>query len=280
MPRKDLLQYRRIVGDVRVFLHSNAKRPYAEEDMDETTVMRELVESNRTDNDGTDALQIYANLVNLYYVVRSRHARVTSIPNSQSSAVSKQQRKIGSENREKRSPKLPKDGLTAQKGFHNLSVLFITLYGRGSYNYLITPNAEMRIHMRISLDEILKIQESPGGAAKAVLEAPDCWRIQEFFDFYCAAARKIGLRFDDVARQFETEFSVDPLKNRQHDGLERSAWESEIAMEYRRLKTKILKMTAALYPKLVKVDDQGEPIWDGEKHGRYAMVVTRTDQGY
>ena len=248
--------------------------------MDETTVMRELVETNRADSDGTDALQIYANLVNLYCVVRSRHARVTSTPKSQSSAVPKPQRKVGPENREKSSPKLPKDGLTAQKGVHSLLVSFVTLYGRGSYDYLITPNAEMRIHMRISLDEILKIQESPGGAAKAVLEAPDCWRIQEFFDFYCAAARKIGLRFDDVARQFETEFGVNPLKNRLPDGLECSAWESEIAMEYRRLKTKILKMTAALYLKLVKMDDKGEPIWDEEKHGRYAMAVTRTDKGY
>ena len=84
--------------------------------------------------------------------------------------------------------------------------------------------------------------------------------------------------FDDVARQFEAEFGVDPLKNRQPDGPERSAWESEIAVEYRRLKTKILKMTAALYPNLVKVDEKREPIWDEEKHGRYAMVVTRTDK--
>ena len=54
--------------------------------------------------------------------------------------------------------------------------------------------------------------------------------------------------------------------------------DEEIVIEYRRLKTKIPKMTATLYPKLVKVDEKGEPNWDEETHGRYAMVVTRTDK--
>lgn len=100
---------------------------------------------------------------------------------------------------------IPVDALAAQERYKDDSRRHFKLYGRGEYDYGVTPNSDMGILIELCHKRLLK-QGAPGpydgATAQAIAESQE---LQLIYNYYWAAAQKVGLTKEDVGRQLQAE---------------------------------------------------------------------------
>ncbi|KAK0200700.1 hypothetical protein DFS33DRAFT_1490081 [Desarmillaria ectypa] len=146
-------------------------------------------------------------------------------------------------------PVLPANPLAAQLRFHRKSTRFFVLYGRGEYDYAVTPNSTIGIILSVRVILVLN-EESPSLhrayqtflcrlfkflKRKRMPLSMDQQRalnetrgVQTIFEYYEASGEKAGIPVSDVGRQFEAEYGSNPLRWRtkeQNDPAWRKAYD-------------------------------------------------------
>jgi hypothetical protein len=100
------------------------------------------------------------------------------------------------------------------------------------------------------------------------------------FRFYWAAAQKTGgaVIREDVGRQLEAEYGVNPLrywKDPSPAEVEaRKAAHKKGALEVKR---ELLKTTEGRTN--IKTNARGEPLWDDDVHGEFVVLVVKINKG-
>ncbi|KAF9023652.1 hypothetical protein BDZ89DRAFT_1069664 [Hymenopellis radicata] len=177
-------------------------------------------------------------------------------------------------------PSLPNDALAAQLQFFEDSTRVFILYGRGKFNYAATPNASVGIMLALCRNrmlEFLKIHPSPSTLNKNPF-------VHTLFEYYEAAGIKAGLPAEDVGRQFEAEWGVNPLEFRTEEekSLQYRAFYNEWKEERHKLAT--IRMNTSLFyssstqPETFKLDENGFVAYDVRVNGRFALIITKVDK--
>ncbi|KAK0457014.1 uncharacterized protein EV420DRAFT_1480889 [Desarmillaria tabescens] len=180
-------------------------------------------------------------------------------------------------------PALPRDALGAQLRFYenHKHQLFI-LYGRGEYDYAVGHNTQMAmLHsiVQLRIFELLEGKSRPLSEEDQI--TMNSWSgVQTFFEFYEAAGKKAGLPANDVGRQFEAEYGVNPLVRRtpeQNDPMWRTAYDRAKESIHKKYTLPVLRQLSQ-HPKTrgtVPLDSNGEPIYDPKVYGRFAFIITK-----
>ncbi|KAL8638163.1 MAG: hypothetical protein Q9226_009024 [Calogaya cf. arnoldii] len=177
---------------------------------------------------------------------------------------------------------------TMVKYYEDSTRCFI-LYGRGKYDYGITPNPDQQLKLdglirdmslcilidmqqsnQNPLDQIWLKSSSKGAFGRSRL------LIQDFFELYLAGTRKEGLDTNDVFQQFEaTKWSPFLQSNNPAKCATR---EAKRKIAHKKGKPKMLRLIARTAPGMVEVDSSGEPVWKDEKYGEFVVIATRIDK--
>ncbi|THV03891.1 hypothetical protein K435DRAFT_774744 [Dendrothele bispora CBS 962.96] len=172
-------------------------------------------------------------------------------------------------------PTLPADPYAAQMDYAQNSRRTIILYGRGKWNYGVTPNVDMGLYIKITHDRIAKdLRENKPRTPEEKLKFACYPGIMTLWELYEVAARKAAISRVDIGKQFEAEFGVDMslyLPDRQNssksdENLELRNWENRRREVWREGKLPILRVMNIERP------------WEDHVHGQFALIVTRLDK--
>jgi hypothetical protein len=75
-----------------------------------------------------------------------------------------------------------------------------------------------------------------------------------------------------------SRYETDPRMTEDKDAAKAEAATRAKAEEYKIEKIKILREQAKVDPESVTLDSNGDPVYDEEKHGQYAVTVKKLDQ--
>ncbi|KAF2134011.1 hypothetical protein P153DRAFT_427887 [Dothidotthia symphoricarpi CBS 119687] len=172
----------------------------------------------------------------------------------------------------------PEDALAAQQRYKDESIRCFKLYGRGEYDYGVTPNADQSMLVGICHIRLCKLG-APGPyqntTPEAVAKSPE---MQTLWDYYWSAAQKVHLTKEDIGRQLEAEYGVNPgpyIPTLSKEELtRRKAIFKKNSMD---LKRAMLK--SAEGRKVIPVDDDGEPLWDDAVNGQFVVLVDKINKG-
>jgi len=176
-------------------------------------------------------------------------------------------------------PALPANALAAQHRYKDESTRLFRLYGRGEYDFGVSPNADQQIKIDIMHERLLKAG-CPGPFepdSKAFVGS--AWPLQNMYEFYWAAAQKTSgaVTREDVGRQLEAEYGVNPLPYLKEKSAaeieEQKAVYKEAALK---MKRELLKTEARPY---IKTDARGEPLWDESIDGEFVVLVVKINKG-
>ncbi|KAI1608819.1 hypothetical protein EDD36DRAFT_94440 [Exophiala viscosa] len=177
-------------------------------------------------------------------------------------------------------PALPANALAAQQKYKDESTRLFRLYGRGKYDFGVSPNSDQQIKIDIMHQRLLDAG-CPGPfdpASKAALG--NAWPLQDMYEFYWAAAQKTGgaVTREDVGRQLEAEYGVSPLPYLKEQSL------AEIEARKAKFKEAALKLKRELLrtPEgrtYIKTNARGEPLWDESIHGEFVVLVVKINKG-
>ncbi|KIV83578.1 hypothetical protein PV11_05594 [Exophiala sideris] len=177
-------------------------------------------------------------------------------------------------------PALPANALAAQQKYKDESIRIFRLYGRGEYDFGVSPNADQQIKIDIMHQRLLDAG-CPGPfdpATKAALG--NAWPLQNMFEFYWAAAQKTGgaVTREDVGRQLEAEYGVNPspyLKEKSPAEIE--AQKAQCKEASLKLKRELLRTPEGRT--YVKTNARGEPLWDESINGEFVVLVVKINKG-
>ncbi|KXG46317.1 uncharacterized protein PGRI_051730 [Penicillium griseofulvum] len=171
----------------------------------------------------------------------------------------------------------PQDALAVQQKYKDESIRCFKIYSRGPYDFGVSPNSDMAIRVDIAHNRV-KNAGRPKTEGDRITMATS-WPMRCLFDYNWAAAEIAGVSKEDIGRQLEAEYGVNPVPF-----LPPAPTLAEI-MD-RKIKFKIASMEKLRqmlkHPeirKLIPVDARGEPIWDEAKHGEFCVLVVKIDKG-
>lgn len=177
-------------------------------------------------------------------------------------------------------PALPKDAFAALQTYRKDSTRVFRLYGRGEHDFGVSPNSEQQIRIDVIHERMMKAGSPGPFDAEAKKIIGEGWPMQDLLSHYLAAAKETSgeVTTEDVGRQLEAEYGVDPLLYRQEDGAE--YWEQRRRVyKENSMKLKREALKQAVGRQYIKVDGRGEPIWDEEMNGEFAELVVRINKG-
>ncbi|KAF7196030.1 hypothetical protein HII31_02656 [Pseudocercospora fuligena] len=173
---------------------------------------------------------------------------------------------------------IPKNALAVQTKYREKSTRTFKIYGRGEYNYGVTLNADMAILFDVSYNRIKKV--APVWHPDDQKKLADVPVLQTIWDYYVAAANKVGLRKEEIGAQFEMEYGVPwtLMRKAKPDwtGPEAEALKAEFKEQGLKFKQTLLEHPDA--KKYIPTDDNGEIIWNEEKNGQFAVMVHKIDK--
>ncbi|KAK0483036.1 hypothetical protein EDD18DRAFT_1200689 [Armillaria luteobubalina] len=184
-------------------------------------------------------------------------------------------------------PILPANPLAAQIRFHKESTRFFILYGRGEYDYAVTPNSSIGIILSIFQKRVLGFLEGKRRPLSVDQQRAlnENGGVQTMFEYYEAAGKMAGILASDVGRQFEAEYGLNPLRwrtNEQNDPAWRKAYEGAKEAIHKKNTMPILKALSesqvvprGMFP---AVDKRGNPIYDPKINGRFALIITKVSK--
>ncbi|KAI4869399.1 hypothetical protein F4820DRAFT_407288 [Hypoxylon rubiginosum] len=174
---------------------------------------------------------------------------------------------------------IPDDALAAQHRYMEGSKQAFRIYGRGKYNYGVSLNIDMTIHINIAHKRLRKAGRPVSDADKREWAAG--WSLRCVWDYYVAAAAKAGVAKEDVGRQLEAEYGVPwtymPTPGPELTGPEAEAAKARFKETSLELKRKMRKTEEGR--RLIPVDRHGNIIWDEEKNGQFVVIVVKIDKG-
>ena len=177
-------------------------------------------------------------------------------------------------------PQLPPNALEAQQKYKDESTRMFRLYGRGDYDFGVSPNADQQIKIDIMHERLLKAG-SPGPFDQSSKDfLGSAWPLQEMYNSYWAAAQKTkgAVTKEDVGRQLEAEYGVNPLPYVKEPTAELVERRGAIYKEGM-MKIKQLMLEKAEVRQYIKVDGRGIPIWDEAVNGEFTMLVVKINKG-
>ena len=173
---------------------------------------------------------------------------------------------------------IPEDALAAQRAYHENSIRHFKIYGRGEYNYGVTPNADQGVLIDLARSRLSKIQRPQSEQAKRSIADSQFLRI--IWDFYVAAAAIAGVPKTDVGLQIEAEYGVPwtylPTPATEETGPKAAHRKALFKQKSLQMKRAMLKHPEG--KKYIPVDNRGEPIWNEAKNGQFALIVVRIDK--
>ncbi|KPI35966.1 uncharacterized protein AB675_10467 [Cyphellophora attinorum] len=174
---------------------------------------------------------------------------------------------------------LPKDALAAQQAYKDTSTRLFRLYGRGEHDYGCSPNSDQQIRIDIMHKRLLDVG-CPGPFHDDDKEiVGSAMPLQEMLKFYYAAGKQVGLTKEDVARQLEAEYGVNPLPYEVVESEETRKERQEVyAKNLGEGKKKIL-LRAPEARKYIQLDAKGEPVFDEKVHGEFTVLVVKIKKG-
>ncbi|KAK0216336.1 hypothetical protein IW262DRAFT_1399723 [Armillaria fumosa] len=183
-------------------------------------------------------------------------------------------------------PVLPANPLAAQLRFHKESTRFFILYGRGEYDYAVTPNSNVGIILSTFQGRILGFLEGKRRPLSVDQQRAlnENGGVQAMFEYYEAAGKMSGIPAGDVGRQFEAEYGFNPLRwrtNEQNDPAWRKAYEGAKEAIHKKNTIPIFKALcqSQVVPRgIFPVDKRGNPIYDPKINGRFALIITKVSK--
>ncbi|KAK1216604.1 hypothetical protein PQX77_020724 [Marasmius sp. AFHP31] len=181
-------------------------------------------------------------------------------------------------------PVIPSNAIAAQLKYRKESTRQLIIYGRGRYNFGITPNAHDGIHYTTIFNRFAKnlpyrvVEEEQ----RKIADTP---AIRVIWEFYEQSALRAGVSREDVARQFEAEWGVNmheyvPPRLSKDPVIQRAIefWERERALLYRKCHYPTLEAIRSSGQGNIPVDHRGRVIWDEKKNGIFSLIVTKIDK--
>jgi hypothetical protein len=176
-------------------------------------------------------------------------------------------------------PVLPENALAVQEWYKDNSTRCFKIYGRGEYDFGVTLNSDMAITIDICHQRLAKLSKK--GWNDQALKAN--WpHVERIWDFYCAAGRIAGVSKDDLGRQMEAEYSINPVPIVDSDSGPTAKMKEERRRAFKEQSLKLKKVILSTNPdaaKYIKVDARGEPIWDDRINGEFTVIVVKIDKG-
>ncbi|KAK7469351.1 hypothetical protein VKT23_003830 [Stygiomarasmius scandens] len=170
---------------------------------------------------------------------------------------------------------LPDDPYAAQMNYAKGSRRMVILYGRGKWNYGVSPNADVSFYIQIAHSRIEeRLSQGPLSTLEEKLQFARTPAVLTLWEVYEVAARKAGISRADVGRQFEAEFGVDmsrylPSRQECSDPEMKSRledWENRRRSSWREGKQPLMEAM-----------NVGRP-WDDNVHGQFALLVTKINR--
>ncbi|KAF7331320.1 hypothetical protein MKEN_00009400 [Mycena kentingensis (nom. inval.)] len=106
-------------------------------------------------------------------------------------------------------PSLPADALSAQQAYKAADRRCFKLYGRAEHDFGVTPNSDMGVLIAMLHARLVKAGRPQTKAEKAALAQSRPMLL--LWAFYYAAASVAGIPKEDLGRQLEAEYGVNPL---------------------------------------------------------------------
>ena len=171
----------------------------------------------------------------------------------------------------------PQDALRAQQRYKDESKRCFKIYGRGKYDFGVSPNSDMAIMIDICHSRLVEAGRLQLPRDAAIIG--QLWPLHCLFNYYWAAAQKAGVSKEDVGRQLEAEYGVNPIPFLPPPPTQAEADARKASFKEKSLgvKRELLKNSEAR--PYIPVDARGEPVWDEEKNGEFVVIVVRTDKG-
>ncbi|KXT00968.1 hypothetical protein AC578_8207 [Pseudocercospora eumusae] len=173
---------------------------------------------------------------------------------------------------------IPKNALAVQTKYREQSTRTFKIYGRGEYNYGVTLNADMAILFDVSYNRVKKV--APVWHPDDQKKLANVPALQIIWDYYVAAANKVGLRKEEIGAQFEMEYGVPwtlmPKAKPEWTGPQAEALKAKFKEQGLKFKKTLLEHPDA--KKYIPTDENGEIIWDEAKNGQFAVMVHKIDK--
>lgn len=173
---------------------------------------------------------------------------------------------------------LPDDAFAAQQQYKDNSTRCFKLYGRGKYNYGITPNSDMAVMIDIAHNR-LRDHGRPSSVMEK-MQIGGSWPLKTLWDYYWAAAQMTGeLSKEDIGRQLEAEYGVNPIPCLPPPPTMEEEAQQKAEFKEKSLATKREMLKHAETRKYIPTGPKGEPVWDEKKMGQFALLVVKIDKG-
>ncbi|KAJ8082142.1 hypothetical protein PM082_007989 [Marasmius tenuissimus] len=181
-------------------------------------------------------------------------------------------------------PEIPRNAIAAQLKYRKESTRQLIIYGRGRYNFGITPNSQDGIHYAAIFNKYSKnlpynvVEEDQ----RKIADAPD---IRMIWEFYEQSALCAGVSREDVGKQFEAEWGVNmhecaPPRLSKDPETRRliELWERKRASLYKECRYPVLEGIRSAGMMDFPVDRRGRIVWDEKKFGIFRLIVTKIDK--
>ncbi|KAF2491925.1 hypothetical protein BU16DRAFT_564406 [Lophium mytilinum] len=171
----------------------------------------------------------------------------------------------------------PKAGQSqTQQKYKDESIRCFKIYSRGPYDFGVTPNADMALKIDIAHNRMVKFGRPSGVDAEIAIGSS--WPMQTLWEYYWAAAQMAGVAKEDVGRQLDAEYGVNPIP------FLKKATPEQVEARKATFKIKSMKMLREMWNgvpearEVIPVDSFGEPIWDESKNGEFVLIVVKIDK--
>ncbi|KAF2111381.1 hypothetical protein BDV96DRAFT_690299 [Lophiotrema nucula] len=173
---------------------------------------------------------------------------------------------------------IPKNALAAQIRYKDESIRCFKLYGKGEYDWGVTPNSDMQIMIEVCHNRLLEWGAAGPWSATRMRQVASSSELRTIWEYYWSAAQKVGLTKDDIGRQLKAEYGADPTN---YIPSLTPAQEAKRKAEFKKnsmaMKRQMLKHPEGR--KAIRVDTRGDPLWDEEINGQFVVIVTRINKG-
>lgn len=173
---------------------------------------------------------------------------------------------------------IPKNALAAQTRYRDTSTRIFRVYGRGEYDYGVSLNADMATFFNIYYNRMQKAPRPKTEQSQRSYAAVPV--LQTIWDYYVAVANKVKMTKPEIGAQFELEYGVPwtmmPKAKPEWTGSEAVALKAKFKERSLKVKKELLKNPEAR--PYIPTDEKGEPIWNEEKYGQFAVLVVKIDK--